>query len=131
MQPIRPHEPAEATFDTPVEMPVTVYTFPLLPLFAPALPVPPGELTPTVPVLPAAAGPTIGKSGGGGIWFPLIPIIPPIHHRHPTSPGGPIVPVPPPIIPPVAVVPEPRYMWILALAFLALILIHRLRRPAA
>ncbi len=133
MQPIRPHEPTEAALDAPVEMPVTVYTFPKLPLFAPALPVPPGELTPTVPILPAAVASTVGKTAGGGGWFPLIPIIPiipPIHRHHPTSPGTPSIPTPP-IIPPVAVVPEPRYVWVLALGFLAMVLIHRLRRRGA
>jgi hypothetical protein len=133
MQPIRPHEPTELAFDAPVEIPVTVYTFPLLPLFAPALPVPPGELTPVVPIIPAAVA-SIGGKTGGGIWFPLIPIIPPIHHRHPTSPGSPGIPtgpIPPPVIPPVAVVPEPRFGWVVALGFLAMLLIHRLRRRPA
>jgi hypothetical protein len=141
MQPIRPHEPTEAILDVPIEMPVTVYTFPQLPLLAPVLPVPPGELTPTVPLL--TAGPsTVGKTAGGGFWFPLIPIIPPIHHHHPSSPGspssptspggpsGPGTPVPP-IIPPVAVVPEPRYVWVLGLGFLAMVLTVRLRRRRA
>jgi hypothetical protein len=146
MQPIRPHEPTEAALDAPLEMPVTVYSFPKLPLYAPLLPVPPGELTPSVPILPAAASSTVGKTAGGGVWFPLIPIfpiIPPIHHHHPTSPGSPLtptppgtpstptIPLPPPVIPPVAVVPEPRYGWVLALGFLAMVLIHRLRRRAA
>jgi len=81
MLPIRPHEPTEKVLDVPVEMPMVVYSFPRLPVFAPVLPVPPGELTPTVPVIPAVAG-TVAK--GGGFWFPLIPIIPPIHH-HPIS----------------------------------------------
>ncbi len=150
MQPIRPHEPTELAFDAPLEMPVTVYSFPMLPLLAPVLPVPPGELTPTTPLLPAGPS-TVGKTAGGGFWFPLIPIIPPIHRHHPTSPGspssptspgtpsgptspgspsGPGTPVPP-IIPPVAVVPEPHYGWVLALGFLAMVLTVRLRRRRA
>jgi hypothetical protein len=129
MQPTRPHEPTELALDAPVEMPVTVYTFPLVPLVAPALPVPPGELTPSVPVLPAG-GPITGKVPGGGIWFPLIPIIPPIHHHPgngPTSPGTPSTPPgggggtpTPPVVPPVAVVPEPRYGWAFLAALFAL-----------
>jgi hypothetical protein len=131
MSPIRPHEPTEAVLDSPVEMPLTVYSFPRLPLIAPELPIPPGELTPVVPVLTALA-PTaaLGKIPRGGFWFPLIPIIPPIH-RHPsrpTSPGAPLVP-PPILIPPV-VVPEPSYGWVLAIGFLAMIFAYRLRRPA-
>lgn len=138
MQPIRPHEPTEAALDAPLEMPVTVYSFPKIPFLAPVLPAPPGELTPTTPILPAAVASTVGKTGGG-IWFPLIPIIPPIHRHHPTSPGTPFTPTPPgtipttpvpPVIPPVAVVPEPRYGWILALGFLAMVLTYRLRRRA-
>jgi hypothetical protein len=141
MQPVRPHEPTEAALDAPLEMPVTVYSFPQLPLFAPVLPAPPGELTPTVPILPAAVAPTAGKTAGGGVWFPLIPIfpiIPPIHHHHPTSPGSPTapgtpsIPTPPvpPVVPPVAIVPEPRYGWVLALGFLAMVLTYRWRRAA-
>jgi hypothetical protein len=131
MAPIRPHEPTEAVLDTPVEMPLTVYSFPRLPVIAPELPIPPGELTPVVPIL-AAVAPTaaLGKIPRGGFWFPLIPIIPPIH-RHPsrpTSPGTPLLP-PPILIPPV-VVPEPNYGWVLAIGFLATILIYRLRRTA-
>lgn len=148
MQPTRPREPTEIALDAPVEMPVTVYSFPKLPLLAPALPVPPGELTPSVPILPAGVGSTAGGNApGGGFWFPLIPIIPPIH-RHPgggpspyvppgspgspgtpTSPGG---PTPPVIIPPVAVVPEPRYGWVLLAGLFALgltIRAMRARRP--
>jgi hypothetical protein len=141
MQPTRPHEPTQAAFDAPLEIPEIVYSFPKIPFLAPALPEPPGELTPTTPILPAAVASTVGKTGGG-LWFPLIPIIPPIHHHHPTSPGspstpsspgtpsGPGTPVPP-IIPPVAVVPEPRYGWVLALGFLAIVLTNRLRRRQA
>jgi hypothetical protein len=125
MQPIRPHEPSEKVLDMPTEMPMTVYSFPRLPVLAPELPVPPGELTPTVPVLPVVLAPPAGKTPGG-IWFPLIPIIPPIH-RHPGSPpSGPLPP--PPVIPPVAVIPEPRYGWLLIAGFAAIIAI-RLRRP--
>jgi hypothetical protein len=126
MQPIRPHEPTEKALDTPAEMPVTVYSFPKLPVLAPELPIPPGELTPTVPIIPAALGPAGGKVPGGGFWFPLIPIIPPIHH-HPGSPGSPGSGTTP-VVPPVAVVPEPSYAWGLAAACLALVLAYRLRR---
>lgn len=142
MQPTRPHEPTELALDAPVEMPVTVYKFPLVPLLAPGL-VPPAELTPSVPVL-AAGAPIAGKIPGGGIWFPLIPIIPPIHHHPsngptPTSPGtpatppggtptGPGPPITPPIVPPVAVVPEPRYGWAFLAAFFALALTIRTLR---
>lgn len=136
MQPIRPHEPTEKMLDVAIEMPATVYSFPQLPLYAPVLPVPPGELTPTVPVLPAVGplGPVAGKPGGG-FWFPIIPIIPPIH-RHPTSPPGTPVtpgspgtpPGPPTPGPPYAVVPEPNLGLLLGAGFLALILGDRLRR---
>ena len=124
MLPIRPQEPAEKLLDTPVDVPVFAYKFPLLPVEAPTLPPAPEELTPVVPILPAAPPLTPG-SPGGGIWFPIVPIIPPIH-RHPghnPPPSGPI----PPIIPPV-VVPEPRYGVILTAAFLTMALAYRLRR---
>jgi len=124
MLPIRPKEPSEKVLDTPVDIPVFAYKFPLLPVEAPTLPPPPEELTPVVPILPAAPPLTPGTPGGG-VWFPIIPIIPPIH-RHPghnPPPGGPI----PPIVPP-AVVPEPRYAGILAAGFLAMVLAYRLRR---
>ena len=131
MFPTRPNEPTELALDSPVEMPVTVYSFPKLPVLAPVLPVPPGELTPTVPVIPAVlpigSG---GGGGGGGFWFPLIPIIPPIHH-HPGGPGSPTspgVPIPPPVIPPVAVVPEPRYGWLVLAGLFALGLTFRRMR---
>ncbi len=133
MAPIRPTEPTEKAFDLPTEMPMAVYSFPKLPILAPELPIPPGELTPSVPVLPAVVGSTLGKTPGGGFWFPLLPIIPPIHHHpsspsSPNSPGGPIVPpATPPVTPPVAVVPEPNYSWGLALGFLAMIGVYRLR----
>ena len=139
MAPIRPTEPTERAFDLPAEMPMVVYSFPKLPIMAPELPIPPGELTPSVPVLPAVVGSTLGKTPGGGFWFPLLPIIPPIHH-HPTQspttpiiPGGPVPPTPPggPVPPPPVVVPEPNYGWGLALGFLAVILGHRLRRRTA
>jgi hypothetical protein len=134
MAPIRSNEPTELVFDAPVEMPVTVYSFPKLPVLAPTLPIPPSELTPGVPILPVVS--TIGKVGGGG-WFPIVPIIPPIHH-HPSSPTPPGTTPPgttppggpgtPPVVPPVAVVPEPAYGWILAAGFLAVALAHGLRR---
>ncbi|HTC34752.1 MAG TPA: hypothetical protein VK724_15335 [Bryobacteraceae bacterium] len=126
MAPIRPKEPTEKVLDTPVDVPVFAYKFPLLPVEAPALPPTPEELTPVVPILPVAPPLTPGvPGGGGGIWFPIIPIIPPIH-RHPghnPPPTGPI----PPIVPP-AVVPEPRYGVMVMAAFLAMMLAYRSRR---
>jgi hypothetical protein len=127
MAPIRPHEPTEALLDLPVEMPVTVYTFPMLPVSPLVLPIPPGELTPTVPVIPSSVTPPAG-SKPGGIWFPLIPIIPPIH-RHPgNGPSSPTSPGTPQVPPPVAIVPEPHYSWLLALGFLAIVVVIRRRR---
>jgi hypothetical protein len=125
MLPVRPNEPTEQVLDTPVEMPVIAYSFPKLPVEVLALPPPPEELTPTVPIFPPAVPSTPGKSGGG-IWFPLIPIIPPIH-RHPGQ--TPTTPVPtPPVGPPVAIVPEPSYGWVLVGGFLAMALTYGLRR---
>jgi hypothetical protein len=130
MLPIRPHEPSQKVLDGPVDVPVFAYKFPLLPVETPALPAPPGELAPTVPILPTGAGTPIAP--GGGIWYPIIPIIPPIHRHHPGSPTGPTStitpPPPPPPPPPVAVVPEPNYGWLLASGFLALMLGHGLRK---
>lgn len=130
MMPIRPTEPTEKVLDTPVDVPVFAYKFPMLPVETPSLPPRPAELTPMVPILPG----TTPIKGGGGIGFPLIPIIPPIHRHHPThqppgipgTPGGP----PPPVIviPPVAVVPEPKFTWILAAGLLVMGLIYALRR---
>jgi hypothetical protein len=130
MLPIRPNEPSEKVLDLAVDVPVFAYKFPLLPLETPALPAPPGELTPTVPILPLTA-----IKPPGGIWFPIIPIIPPIHRHHPGSPTTPITTItpgspPPPPPPPVAVVPEPKYGWLLVAGFFALVLIHGLRRRA-
>lgn len=88
MLPTRPNEPSEKILDTPVEMPVIAYSFPQRAAETPELPTPPEELTPTVPVLPPAPPLTPGTTDGG-VWFPLIPIIPPIH-RHPGQP--PLVP---------------------------------------
>ena len=124
MLPVRAKEPTEKVMDTPTEFPVITYEFPKLPVTEPQLPPPPEELTPTVPVFQPTPPSTPGKPGGG-FWFPIIPIIPPIH-RHP---GHPPVP-PPPIIgpPPVAVVPEPHYGWFLLAGFLALLLADRVRR---
>jgi hypothetical protein len=124
MLPIRPHEPSEKALDTPVEMPVTVYSFPRLPVLAPILPVPPGELTPSVPVLTTTSP---GKTTGGGFWFPLLPIIPPIH-RHPgLPPGSPTTPGVP-LVGPVAVIPEPNFGWVLVAGFLVMALISGWRR---
>jgi len=126
MQPTRAKEPTQQVLDTPVEMPVTVYSFPKLPVFTAELPPLMEELTPSVPVLPPASVLTPGKPGRG-IWFPilpLIPIIPPIHRHPPSIPISPLIPV----IPPVAIVPEPKYGWFLAAGFLAMALTHGLRR---
>jgi hypothetical protein len=137
MSPIRPHEPSEKVLNAPVDVPVYAYKFPMLPVETPMLPPPPEELTPTVPILPAVAP----VKPGGGFWFPIIPIIPPIHHHPgsspvtPSTPGSPgppgTPPGTPPVIPPVAVVPEPNYAWLLAAGFLALALTHVLRRRAS
>jgi hypothetical protein len=131
MLPIRPNEPSEKVLDVPVDVPVFAYKFPLLPVESPALPAPPGELTPVVPILPTGT-PITGP--GGGIWYPIIPIIPPIHRHHPGSPTPPITITggspPPPPPPPVAVVPEPNYAWLLVGGFFTLILIQGLRRRA-
>jgi hypothetical protein len=75
MLPVRPNEPTEQLLDTPVEIPVISYSFPKLPAEALELPPPPESLTPSVPIFPQT---------DGGIWFPLIPVIPPIH-KHPGS----------------------------------------------
>jgi len=128
MLPVRPAEPTEAVLDTPVEMPVTVYSFPKLPVLAPELPLPPGELTPVVPAILPTAVTTIGKTGGG-IFFPIIPIIPPIHHHPSSPPSVPTAPIPP-TVPPVAIVPEPNYGWLLALGFVGLTLARYFRRRA-
>ena len=125
MLPTRPHEPTEKVLDTPVDVPVFAYKFPMTPVEIPTLPPPPEELTPTVPILPVVTTPI---KPGGGFWFPLIPFIPPIH-RHPGH-NPPITIVPPPIIPPVTVVPEPNYAWILAGGFAALALANALRKRA-
>ncbi len=85
MLPIRPDEPTEQVLDTPVEIPVIAYSFPKSPVFSPELPLSPEELTPTAPILPPASP----AMPGGGIWFPLVPIIPPIHRRPPSSPTSP------------------------------------------
>jgi hypothetical protein len=76
MLPVGPNEPTEQVLDTPVEIPVISYSFPKLPAEALEIPPPPESLTPSVPIFPQT---------DGGSWFPLIPIIPPIH-RHPGSP---------------------------------------------
>ena len=123
MLPIRPTEPTEKVLDTPVDVPLFAYKFPMLPVETPTLPPPLEELTPTVPILPVV---TPGIPGGG-LWFPLIPIIPPIHRRHHPPPSGPIPP-PPIIIPPPVVVPEPKLGWLLAGGFAVMIGAYRLRR---
>jgi hypothetical protein len=80
MLPIQPNEPTEQVLDTPVEIPVIAYSFPKFPVLVQELPPSPEALTPTVPIFPPASSAT----PGGGAWFPLTPIIPPIH-RHPPS----------------------------------------------
>ncbi len=77
MQPIGPDEPAEEVLDTPVEMPVIAYSLPQLSMEPPELPPTPEELTPTVPISPTAPG--------SGLWYPLVPIVPPIHRRPATA----------------------------------------------
>lgn len=57
MLPIRPDEPSEQVLDTPVEIPLIAYSFS------------PEALTPAVPISPSTPG--------VGVWFPLVPIIPP------------------------------------------------------
>jgi hypothetical protein len=136
MSPVRPQEPTEKTMDVPTEMPVTAYEFPRVPLFAPEIPIPPGDLTPVAPPISSALGPVVPKPGGG-FWFPIIPIIPPIHH-HPSSPSSPSSPgspggttttvTPPP--PPPVVVPEPRYVVLLLAGFLALLIAKRRKAQA-
>lgn len=130
MAPVRPHEPSEKALDIPTEMPVTAYEFPRVPFYAAALPIPPGELTPIAPPLETAVPPGATPTHGGGFWFPIIPFIPPIHHRHPpsTNPSNPLLP--PPVPPPTAVVPEPRYAGVVLGGFLALLLTRRRRKAA-
>jgi hypothetical protein len=124
MSPTRAKEPTEQVMDTPTDFPVITYSFPKLPVTEQQLPPPPEELTPTVPVFQPTPPSTPGKPGGG-FWFPIIPIIPPIH-RHPGHP--PVTPPPPIIGPPPTVVPEPHYGWLLLAGFFALILTHGWRR---
>jgi hypothetical protein len=127
MLPTRSNEPTEKVLDTPVEMPVIAYSFPKLPVATPQLPPPPEELTPTVPIFPPTPPLTPGKPGGG-FWFPVVPIIPPIH-RHPGhAPSTPTSP--PPVNPPVAIVPEPRYGWVVAAGLLSMMLAYGLWRRA-
>ena len=126
MTPIRPKEPSEKVMNAPVDVPVFAYKFPLLPVEEPMIPAPPGELTPTVPVLPTT-GLTPTK---GGFWFPILPIIPPIHRHHPQpAPPGVVVPPSPPS-PPVAVVPEPGYFWLLLAGFLTILAARGIRTRA-
>lgn len=127
MLPIQPKAPSEKTFNTPIEVPLIAMTFPLIPLeVVPTLPPPPGELTPTVPILTSTSAP---PGGGGGRFFPIIPIIPPIHRRsHPppgsSSSGG----TPPVVVPPItAIAPEPDFRWLLVGALLSLVLAGRIR----
>ena len=116
MTPIRPHEPTEKIMDTAIEVPTIAMTFPGLQLGAgPVLPPPPD-----VPVLSSGRS-GAGLRGGGGKFFPIVPIIPPIHRHKPDVPLSPVIFPPPPVItPPVAVVPEPSYRWALAVLLLAI-----------
>jgi hypothetical protein len=123
MMPIRKNEPAEKTFDTPVEVPMIALSFPRLPPEAmPTLPPPMEEMTPEVPALPS--GPSSPGHGGFG-FFPIIPIIPPIHRHHhpPETPVTPVVPTPPETV----VTPEPSYVWVMAGVSLVLVLVGFVR----
>jgi hypothetical protein len=107
MMPTRPHEPTEVIMDTSVEVPVIAFSFP-----RPAV---------ENPVLPAPGGIATKSSLGPGQrrwFFPIIPIIPPLHKHHAPPP-----PIPPPGPP--TVVPEPRYSWVVPGALLALIFLGR------
>lgn len=113
MMPTRPHEPAEVVMDTSIEIPAIALTFPRLPLEeTPVLPAPGGVTT--------ASGGSAPGHGGGGKFFPIIPIIPPLHKHHPNPPN-----IVPPPTPPVSVVPEPRYGWIVPGTLLMLVLLGR------
>jgi hypothetical protein len=135
LMPTRRNEPSESTLNTPVEVPLIALVFPNLPVVAaaPILPPPHAQVAPIVPT---------GTAGGGGApghpefgFFPILPIIPPIFHRHPSptnnTPGNntPSPPITPsgPLPPPVAVVPEPDYLWLLVGAFAALVLFGGIR----
>jgi hypothetical protein len=127
MLPIQPKAPSEKTLNTPLEVPLVAMTFPLIPLeVVPTLPPPPGELTPTVPTLTSGS---TSSGPGGGRFFPIIPIIPPIHRRsHPppgsTTSGG----TPPVVVPPItAIAPEPEYRWLMAVVLLSLVVAARIR----
>jgi hypothetical protein len=85
MLPIRADEPTEQALDTPVEIPVIAFSFPKDSGFASELPLPPEALTPNVPIFP----PVPPAMPGGGIWFPLTPIIPPIQRHPPSRPTSP------------------------------------------
>jgi hypothetical protein len=80
MLPIRADEPTEQVLDTPVEIPVIAFSFPKDPGSASELPLSTEALTPSVPIFPPVSPAMLG----GGVWFPLTPIIPPIQ-RHPPS----------------------------------------------
>ena len=111
MLPVRPHEPTEKLLDTPVEIPLIAFTFPVIPVpEAPKLPPPLEELTPTVPLL--SPGPTATPPGRTSRhpFIPIIPIIPPIHRHHQPPPILPVVP----IVPITVVTPEPRLQWMIA-----------------
>jgi hypothetical protein len=127
MMPTRRTEPSESTLDSPVEVPLIALAFPNLPLPVAEPRILPGPHSEVAPVIPAGTGGGGGAAGGhpGFGFFPILPIIPPIHRHHPTNNTASNV-VPPPVTPsgplppPVTVVPEPDYVWMLIAAFLAL-----------
>jgi len=143
MMPIRHNEPSESTMNTPLEVPLIALAFPNLPEVAPTLgPLvlppavpPPGASPKPVPVIAAVppGGVHPGHPIGGGIVpllpiLPIVPVIPPlIHRRHGPTNGTSSTPVNP-TPPPVAVVPEPDYRWILLGALLAMPLLQWVRR---
>jgi len=134
MMPTRPGEPSQKVMDTPVEVPILAMEFPGIPLEeAHALPPPLEELTPSAPALPS--GPL---KPGGGFWFPLLPIIPPIHRHNPSQPSTGTTSTPPVVVPPGGgggsppppppiVTPEPQYLRILIGAFSLLIFSQAMR----
>ena len=80
MLPIRPTEPTEKVLDTPVDVPLFAYKFPMLPVETPTLPPPLEELTPTVPILPVV------NAGNPGRRF-LVPVDPD-HSTHSPAPSS-------------------------------------------
>ena len=134
MMPTRRTEPSESTMDSPVEVPLIALAFPSLPLPVAEPRILPGPHNEVAPVIPVGTGGGGGAAGGhpGFGFFPILPIIPPIHRHHPTN-NSPTNVIPPPVTPsgpvtpPVAVVPEPNYLWVLIGAFLALVVFGGIR----